>query len=622
MSMQKRFKALGRRLSGKQRFRHRGYIAGGVGFAELADALAAMQVDHLFFNWPGADVPWPGAEEVILLVSDHDLGRVTKLLRPQRRNGDIACRLFTLGGLPGSDRNGVAWLPVSRAREMLAVAGRSGTYLASDEQRLLAMCHEAVYHLGTSSGLPIRAGLPSSAGMSPFAQAIQALNERCALWPNPQAMGLEELDERLAESGWRPSTDTLSKLSQANPWVAQIVALAHRGYPDAVPGLAVMLVREQGLPYLDAFRRTLEHHGFDVLCELAIDSEDRLRVADRIRGGNWGRGPFPCSGGLPAHLLVIHDVHPDVSRSEAAGANELVDNARVFTAKESMRRRMNRHRPARQHCNPLHSSDNAAQAVEYLSVVAPDRIDAILEQARQRNAAYRTPYPVLADLSKHARRAKVELVDFHGTQAICKTFRPGRERFMEREIQARELGKALPEVSSILEIGPRHLVFEWYADNLQRILSPRAPFYRHGMLPIWAIERLRHVILHYRRLGYECIDLNPHNLIYDPCQGLKIIDFEFLQPGPRGVDTLKGNYAWYAVPGDFAGDVPQAARYRPYLRRWLPYTGLPRLLCLHELPRPVLVVIRSFFLVPLTLAGMKRAGRRYIRRLRRQAVAK
>ncbi|RDB44270.1 hypothetical protein DU490_03175 [Halomonas sp. DQ26W] len=593
-----------------------------MGFDEFAATLKELHVEHLFFNWPGAEVPWPGDHGVILLASDHDLYRVTRLLRSQRHRGDIACTLFTIGGLPGSDRNGVAWLPISRAREMLAASGRCGMHLASDEQRLLAMCSEAVYHLGTESGLPLCAGQPSDVALSPYAQAMQLLNSSCGIWPSPQVMGLEELEGRMAEACWRPSTDTLRKLSRSNPWLAQIVALAQQGYPEPVPGLAVMLVREQGLLHLDDFHKTLEHHGFDVLCDLNIQGEDQLRVADRIRGGNWGRGPFPCSGGLPAHMLVIHDVHPDVSRSEAAGANEQVDNARVFTAKESMRRRMNRGRPARQHCNPLHSSDNAAQAVEYLAVVAPDRIEEIVEQARQRNAAYRTPYPVLADLSKHAQRAKVELVDFHGAQAICKTFRPGRERFMEREVQARELGKELPEVSSILEIGPRHLVFEWYADNLQRILSPKAPFYQHGMLPIWAIERLRHVILHYRRLGYECIDLNPHNLIYDPCQGLKIIDFEFLQPGPRGVDTLKGNYAWYAVPGDFCGDVPQSARNRPYLRRWLPYTGLPRLLCLHEVPRPVLVLARSFFLVPLTLAGMKRAGRRYVRRIARQIAVK
>ncbi|MCE8035043.1 hypothetical protein [Halomonas sp. MCCC 1A11057] len=610
-------KGLTRGWRSKRRGQRQYHVAGLAGFEALAAALAERDIDHLFLHWPGAEVAWPGGEEIVLLVADEGVPQATALMRPAARPGDLRCTLYSVGGLPGSDRNRVAYLPVRRARELLAsMRGRPAPRRANDAQRLLAVSAEAVYHLGLASSLPTAATAGEGDSASPLAsahgRAIVALDERCGLWSLPHRFGLEELEARLTQAGWAPLTDTLFKLSGVNPWLK--TRLQGHGR-DAVPGLAVYLIRERGLPHLDALRGILARHGFDVLYEMPIDGAHRDEVADQIRGGNWGRGPFPCSGGLPSYLLVTHDVYPDRSPSKASGASEMVDNARVFAVKEQMRRQVNRGRPAAQHCNPVHSSDNAMQAMEYLAVVAPEKVAEMVASARRRNAAFATPYPVLADLSKHARRAKVELIDFHGRRAICKTFRPGRERFLEREVKARELGSSLPEVSRILEIGPSYLVFEWYEDSLPSILAPKPLFYPHGLLPIWAIERLRTLILHYRRLGYECIDFNPHNVIYDPCQGLKVIDFEYLQPGSQVRDSLKGNYAWYPVPDTFPGDIPPTTQYRPYFRRWLPYTGLPRFMCLYPFPRPLLVAVRHVTLVAMSLSGMRRVGWRRLRRM-------
>ncbi|MFQ3789817.1 hypothetical protein [Halomonas sp. A29] len=600
-----------RKLGGKRRDHRQLYVAGSVGFETLAATLVERDIDHTFLHWPGAEVAWPSGEDIVLLVADDGLPKIAGLLRSRARPGDLRCTLYSVGGLRGSDRNGVAYLPVRRSRELLdAVRAQPAPRLASDAQRLMVISAEAVYHLGPASGLASDTAVGEDSATSPYVQVIEALNARCGLWPLSQRFGLEELDDRLAAAGWSPFSDTMLKLSGVNPWLkSRLQDSVH----DSVPGLAVFLIRERGLAHLDALRGTLTRHGFDVLCDMPIEGAHRDEVADQIRGGNWGRGPFPCSGGLPSRLLVAHDVYPDRSPSKASGASEMVDNARVFAVKEQMRRQVNRGVPASQHCNPVHSSDNAMQAAEYLGVVAPERMEEVLASARQRNEAFVTPFPVLADLSKHARRAKVELIDFHGRQAICKTFRPGRERFLEREVKARELGSSLPEVSQILAVGPSYLVFEWYENSLPSILSPKPLFYPHGLLPIWAIERLRSLILHYRRLGYECIDFNPHNVIYDPCKGLKVIDFEYLQPGQER-NSLKGNYAWYPVPDTFPGDIPPTTQYRPYLRRWLPYTGLPRFMCLYSFPRPLLILVRHVTLIGMTLAGAKRLGRRRLRR--------
>lgn len=379
-------------------------------------------------------------------------------------------------------------------------------------------------------------------------------------------------------------------------------------------GMTVFLIRDCELAYLDTLRNLLDHYGFNVLCGVPIEGGQPQALAQRVLDEEQEQGNYASSGSPPVFLLVVQDVHPVTATRMSSDSPGQVKNLRVPTIKAAFSATVSQGESKEEQHRPIHCSRDAAQALEYLKTMVPEQVGKIREAALSNDAAFRTPYPVLADLSKEVCRAKVELVDFHGTEAICKTFRPGRERYLAREVKARELGASLPEVSRLLEAGPHYLVFERYANCMERILSPRAPFSHHGLLPIWIIERVRAVILHYRRLGYECIDLNPQDLIYDPCQGLKIIDFEFLQPGSNTIKTLKGNYAWYAVPSLFTGDLPPPVRQSSYRKCWFPYTGLPRTLCLSELPRPLLAMVRSVALVPLTLDGFRRVSWRHIQR--------
>ena len=379
-------------------------------------------------------------------------------------------------------------------------------------------------------------------------------------------------------------------------------------------GITVFLIRDCELAYLDTLLKLLDHYGFNVLSSVPIEGGQQQALAQWVLDDGQEQGNFTSSGSPPVFLLVVQDVHPVPAKQMSSDSPGQVKNLRVPIIKATFSAKISPEESKEEKQRPIHCSRDAEQALKYLKTLLPEQVSKIREAALNNDAAFRTPYPVLADLSKEVCRAKVELVDFHGTEAICKTFRPGRERYLEREVKARELGASLPEVSRLLEVGPHYLVFERYANCMESILSPRAPFSHHGLLPIWAIERVRAVILHYRRLGYECIDLNPHDLIYDPCQGLKIIDFEFLQPGYDEIKTLKGNYAWYAVPSLFSGDLPPSARQSSYRQCWFPYTGLPRTLCLSELPRPLLAMVRSVALVPLTLDGLRRVSWRHIQR--------
>ncbi len=188
-------------------------------------------------------------------------------------------------------------------------------------------------------------------------------------------------------------------------------------------GVTVLMVREQGLAYLDVLRSILDRYGFNVLCDLPIKEEQRQTLECWICDENQEREVWPCSGGLPAHFLVVHDVQPVPEISSSREAPRRIDNVRVLTITSKISNKANQGRSSQEKYSPVCLSRNATQTLECLKKLVPQQVDKIREATRRYNTEFLTPYPVLADLSKQVCRAKVELVDFHGTEAVCKTFR-------------------------------------------------------------------------------------------------------------------------------------------------------------------------------------------------------
>ncbi|MCK2183063.1 hypothetical protein [Halomonas getboli] len=512
--------------------------------------------------------------ELVLLVDDDDLTRLRPMMH---RRGRTRCRVYGVEGRAGGQYRGLALMPPARARELLAHAGGRPRW-PRPEDHFLFQAYRQVYHLG-------------SPPEGERAARLAALRRRAGLETD---MGLASLEALLQARGWCPPLDTREKLAAGNAWLQASLEAQRRRLPAAHRGLGTFIVRERGLDHLQMVRDALFDAGFDLLGEGGIDPAAQPAAAAEIRGGNWGRGPWPESGGEPVYYLVVHDARPMAVGATMADQHPGLDNLRLHGAKQLVRDRFNASLPVNRRCNILHSADNARQAMAYLETMAPGRLPGWLAAAEGCQAGFCHPYPVLADLSGNARRAKVELIDFHGRQAICKTFRRGRERYLQREVEARRVGQGLAEISQLLEVGPNYIVIEYYRNELPS-LSPLRPWrHRHPFVPLWVVERLKAVILHYRRQGYECIDLCPKNLVYDPERGLKIIDFEFLQYLGEPRDGLAGNYAWFTPPSDFRGDFPVFRNPRGLYRRyWLSYTGLPRFFCLHAFPGPVLQCVRG-----------------------------
>jgi hypothetical protein len=121
----------------------------------------------------------------------------------------------------------------------------------------------------------------------------------------------------------------------------------------------------------------LTQRGFEIVATEVFDSAQIMRISRSIRGGNWGRGPWPISGGPPVAAIVVYDPAPVLPSRRQRQRFPFLTNARLL-CKEQLRECFNDGLPAELHCNAIHSSDNGWEALDYLRITMPQRVEEIL----------------------------------------------------------------------------------------------------------------------------------------------------------------------------------------------------------------------------------------------------
>lgn len=574
-----------RKNRGKRRYIHPKLGVEGF-FKELKQRNLSYCVLRWFENLPSVEV----GEDIDILVADEDIYDLEPLLTGTKSYG-TPCDIYTVSGLPGTSYRGIAYFPAHLAREILNTSVlQDGLVRVPDPRRhLLSMAYHAVYHKGYESGVP------SEIGQSVLIESVdhnypEVLHE-CARKAGMKApeMTLEGLDHYLHEHEWRPPGDALEKLSKRNQWINDYFFSNIPEKEAYWEGFSVFIVRESGLDYIDLVRSMLFDSGFQILFENRIEGQQQSTAAKNLRGGNWNRGPWPVSGGLPAYIFAVHDCFPISPNKELSEKHPGLKNSRLMDTKIRIRDAINRKKLRHQRCNILHSADNPHQAIEYFhTAVGNDRqLDKIETKLEEIHSLMSPRFSVIMELPGHCRRAKVELIRYKDGEAVVKTYRPERERFLQRELLARELGSELKEMSPILEYGENYLILPRYHDQMNR----RKP------LPLWILHRTREIILYFRGKGYELIDFKPKNILLDKTEGMKIIDFEFLQEGSKSEKGIKGNYCWYKPDENFGGDLPlgRVSRRTNYYLHWFSHTGVPLFFAVRKFP--------VFILYPVRLMG-------------------
>jgi hypothetical protein len=322
----------------------------------------------------------PG-EDIDLLVDDADVETVRAVL--EEGPGIQPVDVYSSGGLPGADFQNMPYFPPRLAEELLerAVSHNGICRVPAPREHFLSLAYHALYHKGRASGLPVRAGLPHVEHNADhnYQAALRDAAQRAGI---QTAISLHDLDNLLDSFGWRPPHDMLVRLARHNRWIGALLRQQRRT-ARSDDRLAVFLVRDEALRRggMERAVQLIEGRGFEIVAAERFDPLTSTAAARSIRGGNWGRGPWPISGGPPAAAIVAFDPAPISPNRRQRRRFPFVANARLL-CKEELRAQFNAGLPADQHCNVIHSSDNGREALDYLRIVMPHRVDEFLALLR------------------------------------------------------------------------------------------------------------------------------------------------------------------------------------------------------------------------------------------------
>ncbi|SFF03405.1 hypothetical protein SAMN04488523_11573 [Sulfitobacter brevis] len=313
-----------------------------------------------------------------------------------RRAGLAGGRLFTPGGgtgrsftLAGAHSEiSMALFPVDLGEHLLQRADQLST---QDRFRIAAYIRA---YFGSLARIVDCKGEEAREARTDLAQAAghegSIIDDRAAL------------DAALAAANWRPTHDMLKRLGIADAWLRdELLNLIapHRTLPR---GVAVFFLRERAasLGLGDAARAAIQSGGFEILAETALSPDGAKDLRKSTRGGNWGQGPFPVSGGPPTHLFFALDVFPQAPDAQTRARHPLLDNGRTLAVKERIRTALLDKIPPSQRFNPVHSTDSSDEAAiiagEILGDPALDQLEKTVADRLAQVAQYMDGWDAVA----------------------------------------------------------------------------------------------------------------------------------------------------------------------------------------------------------------------------------
>lgn len=364
----------------------RRFIPHGAGIAGFLQRLQSVGARHAVLRWFEQLPGLPAGEDLDLLLDDASLQQVRAIL--DEGPGIQPIDVYSVTGLPGADFRNMPYYPPYLADELLerAVNHRELCSVPAPREHFLSLAYHALYHKGVGSGLPLNGNSrPGRAGAGHDYVAI--LRDLANGLGIDVAITLDALDAHLDAQGWRPPHDMLIRLSRRNRWVRSL--LQRRDNTTTVDDrVAVFLVREEALRRggVERAAQLIEEFGFQILTTRSFEERSTATLARSLRGGNWGRGPWPISGGPPVAAIVAYDPAPIAPTRRDKKRFPFLANARML-CKEQLRDAFNEGFAKDQHCNVIHSSDNGREAMDYLRIIMPDGIESVLANVSSQPAA-------------------------------------------------------------------------------------------------------------------------------------------------------------------------------------------------------------------------------------------
>lgn len=531
----------------------RQYLSPEVGLENFFDLLNKKGLDYVVLRWfdelPFLDLD----EDVDLLISDQHIEVVRELLN--ERVGILPFDIYSAGGLPGSNFHNIAYYPPYIAETILDQKELwNGKYsIPSKRHYFLSLMYHAVYHKGEKSGIPAKSdGIVKKI---PQDHDYPGVLERLAVETGTtlEENNLEYFHHFLEEEGWAPSTDTIRKLiGVSGQWLESTIKSSEHNF-EKDGELMVFVVREwaEERQLTEKIADWFDRNGLCLIRSIKLDEEQKRNAAQSMRGGNWGRGPWPVSGGKPSTLLVMYDYHPKSLSPKMKKKYPHVSNEH-YLLKEELRGEINFSLSKEERANPLHSADDEIEALDYISAVAPDLLQEIKAVVTEWDEAYKTKEKVVADVSEKKRRAKVEIIEYQGKRAVKKTYKSGKERFLEREkFVYGELSKECEYIPKLIESGENYIIVPYLKTNkLTESWHVKKQILKHRHK-----QEIFNINEFFYNKGYALIDFHPGNILLTS-EGLKIIDFEFLYQYEQRPPSVRDSFDLNGFPEDFEEDRP------------------------------------------------------------------
>ncbi|AKL93777.1 methyltransferase domain-containing proetin [Clostridium aceticum] len=268
--------------------------------------------------------------------------------------------------------------------------------------------------------------------------------------------------------------------------------------------------------------------------------------------------------------IILYNLHPKPLSIEEKNEYRQYDDKNYFLI-DSLREQLKLDFGITDIQDYFYHTKNEKESITIVENSSKNLMKRLFNQCREiENQYYESFYEVVKTFESFKHRARVEVIKYKNGLAVKKTYKPGNERFLKREIVAHEvLSKKCEIIPPIIEKGNNYIIIPYYENIIEGDSG------KSNILRLNIVEISKFIKFIYDE-GYVHADFHPGNFVYSQEEGLKAIDFEFLQKYSKKPKSFKQSYDIIGVPKNFTGDRPNyigKGLIEYYNNLWLKYTG-------------------------------------------------
>lgn len=579
----------------------RTFIQSSLSVEEFFERLNGFASEYVVLRWFD-DLPHVDrGEDIDILVSQESLDNLLSLTDKTNRRG-VPLDIYTPNGLRNTGWGKSLVFPPECSESILQhrTRGQNGVWKPGGLDYFYSMAYHVVFHKGSVSGIPENLGDEAEPADHDYLNLLRIVGGE--LLAPPPELSLNNLYTFLKSQQWYPTPDMMDMYSRRNFWLAKRWAQEIHALAEPWTGLSLFFLREKGSEFLSDFRELVELMGFKVLKQVDLDAAQVRWLSSHVRGGDWGRGPYPQSGGLPDKLLVCFDAFPQRVPERQKVLTPSLGNYRELQTKKLLRKKFIASVAKRNRANVVHSSDNGLMA-EYVcrGIFSDSEMADVVSSATDFKNSMALPFEPTRLFETGRKRSVVFETLIDGKIFVVKWFKPGCERFLQRELWVRQQLISFPSVQQAKLIGET-----WFA--LEKVRG--ATLEGSTATP----REVREILQFVRRLrgaGVEAIDFFPKNVLRLSSNELMFMDFEYFQPvSPR--TSIRGSLAFWDPSPASNFELPLDSHTDLYRKRWEKVLAIPRWMTRFDFSENSLRVAQFVFkrFLPLRVSVL-RLGRRY-----------